>query len=316
MVPAPYPLWNVFPAPPEVDIKGDRKKMDDYVKDFVLSHGYKISIRHSSTDKCNICHYHCHRGGLPHKPKPNTSTTSSITTDEKPSRASRSIKIQCPFHLTAKYNPTTDVWRLTHVQIGHNHEAMSDETPVVNHNPYPPEIISRASRIVELSPRKQGLILQELDSLLDQYTTSAMRTNIIKTDDEAHMSTQNKETIEICVVNDTVMEDNNIVINPGKVLPTEVSKSSNTSGQKSNDDNELSSAEALEDGIPDSVSAKDSQRGGSKAKRAAPADKLSDVKKAGVGTIKKSKTKSHSKKVPLATAPCTRSSRRSTRRVP
>lgn len=128
MVPAPFPLWNVFPVPPEVKIPGDRSLMDNYVKEFVPHHGYKIIIGHSSSKNCNIVHYDCHRGGKPHPPKPKiTGTTPDLVSAPKPLTVTRSIKIQCPFRLTAKFDSDSNAWCLTHVQLGHNHEPTGSD---------------------------------------------------------------------------------------------------------------------------------------------------------------------------------------------
>ncbi|EGF98619.1 uncharacterized protein MELLADRAFT_113400 [Melampsora larici-populina 98AG31] len=95
-----------------------------------------------------------------------------------------SIKIQCPFRLTGKLDETTNTWELHHVRIGHNHgpadteaKQMSVAVPIVPNIVYTQEIDSRAkiesraTRILQLSPRRQDIILQELDKLINQHST-------------------------------------------------------------------------------------------------------------------------------------------------
>ncbi|EGF98282.1 uncharacterized protein MELLADRAFT_113670 [Melampsora larici-populina 98AG31] len=115
----------VLPAPAETQMlahNGDRVELDKYVKGFPIPHGYKINIAHSSKDNCNICHYECHRGGKPSKPKPRTNVGNTTEPNQPPfTRVTRSIKIECPFRLTAQYDTTSKLWTLVHVCIGHNH---------------------------------------------------------------------------------------------------------------------------------------------------------------------------------------------------
>ncbi|EGF98629.1 uncharacterized protein MELLADRAFT_113392 [Melampsora larici-populina 98AG31] len=186
------PMWIVLPVPPVIQVKvtdtpkEDRKRLDNYVKDFVVRHGYKITISHSSNDNGGLCHYDCHRGGHPARPKPKkiNGDAPPCSTNPKKPHVTRSIKIQCPFRLTGKLDKTTNTWELHHVRIGHNHgpadteaKQMSVAVPIVPNIVYTQEIDSRAkiesraTRILQLSPRRQDIILQELDKLINQHST-------------------------------------------------------------------------------------------------------------------------------------------------
>ncbi|KAH9808528.1 hypothetical protein DFH28DRAFT_935763 [Melampsora americana] len=174
---APHPLI-VLPVPPEITMPNDpvtgRDSLDQYVKEFVIPHGYKITISHSSKDKCSICHYACHRGGKPFRPK-SKNTNPSAPSIPKTSHVSRSIKIDCPFHLTARLDRGSKVWTLTHTQVGHNH-GPSDTEAVSSNITFAPEIHDMALRLQQLSPQRQHLALLEINLILHQQ--DAMQSSI------------------------------------------------------------------------------------------------------------------------------------------
>ncbi|KAH9807275.1 hypothetical protein DFH28DRAFT_998129 [Melampsora americana] len=182
-----HPLWIILPVPPVIQVqviknpKEDRKRLDNYVKEFVVPHGYKITISHSSNESRGICHYECHRSGHPARPKSqqNNINTPSCSTNPNTSHVTRSIKIQCPFRLTAKFEESTNTWDLQHVRIGHNHGPAdtSVAVPPVPTIVYPHEINSRVTRILQLSPRRQNIVLQGLDELLDQNSAVGLVTS-------------------------------------------------------------------------------------------------------------------------------------------
>lgn len=88
-----------------------RSKLDQYLKDFALPHGYKISVGHSTTAQ-NTVTYVCSRSGRPAKRKD----------DSKPTK---SLKIECPFEMIADYLPLFRSWTLTPIHSTHNHPPES-----------------------------------------------------------------------------------------------------------------------------------------------------------------------------------------------
>ncbi|EGG01525.1 uncharacterized protein MELLADRAFT_110868 [Melampsora larici-populina 98AG31] len=115
-----------IPAPPRKSLPGPTlKSMNDYVKDFAPQHGYLISIHQSSLTKKPFCTYLCHRSGLPELSK------------DDPTKETKSLKINCPFKLKARYNASTVLWTLSHVNIKHNHPPNLNLQP-----PQPPATLS------------------------------------------------------------------------------------------------------------------------------------------------------------------------------
>ncbi|EGF97949.1 uncharacterized protein MELLADRAFT_69651 [Melampsora larici-populina 98AG31] len=124
----------------------------------------------------------------------------AVVKDYQKPHVTRSIKIQCPFRLTAKLDETTNTWVLHHVRVGHNHgpadtiaNQKSVTHPTIVHPPethdhgpadteenqnsvtlptivYPPEIHSCATRIQQLSPRRQIIVLEEVNKIIDQHS--------------------------------------------------------------------------------------------------------------------------------------------------
>lgn len=105
-IPLP-PTQSLFPHDPNTQPRDARTPLDEYVKDFALPHGYKISIGHS-TPAQNTVTYQCSRSGRPGPHKDQT-------------KASKSLKIECPFEMVAHYLPHLRSWTLSHVHTTHNH---------------------------------------------------------------------------------------------------------------------------------------------------------------------------------------------------
>lgn len=124
--PAPFPLWFVLPAPPEILTPTPKDEIRRIIGSFAhpFTHGYQISIGRSSQAGCDISHFTCHRSDQP-RPKKNKKSTAA--SDIKPSLPSKSIKIKCPFKLTARYNPQTQLGTLTHTCLGHNHGPLKPD---------------------------------------------------------------------------------------------------------------------------------------------------------------------------------------------
>jgi hypothetical protein len=161
-------LNNNIPAPPPTTLPGPTlESMNNYVKGFAPQHGYLISIGRSSLVKKPFCNYRCHRGGLP-----------EISKD--PTKESKSIKIQCPFKLKARYSSSTQTWILSHIETRHNHPPNFDIQP----QPAPqltsitPEvevdtfISSLGQRIKALSVEEQHNIIASINNLFETVNKS------------------------------------------------------------------------------------------------------------------------------------------------
>ncbi|EGG09140.1 uncharacterized protein MELLADRAFT_104444 [Melampsora larici-populina 98AG31] len=123
----PFEIHNTIPAPPPITLPGPTLElMNKYVKEFSPQHGYLISIGRSSVKKKPNCRYRCHRSGLPEAVKDST-------------KELKSLKIDCPFLLKARYNSVKQSWTLTHVNTTHNHPPNPDiqlqYTPAQAFNP-------------------------------------------------------------------------------------------------------------------------------------------------------------------------------------
>ncbi|EGG00496.1 uncharacterized protein MELLADRAFT_67715 [Melampsora larici-populina 98AG31] len=92
---------NSIPAPPPIILPGPTLElMNKYVKGFSPQHGYHISIGRSSVQKKQR--------------------------SKDPTKESKSLKINCPFTLKARYNSTDQTWTVVHVNITHNHQPNAD----------------------------------------------------------------------------------------------------------------------------------------------------------------------------------------------
>ncbi|EGG01665.1 uncharacterized protein MELLADRAFT_66869 [Melampsora larici-populina 98AG31] len=107
-------LNTTIPAPPPITLPGPTlDSMNNYVKAFAPPHGYLISIGRSSLVQKPFCNYRSHRGGLPEASK-------------DPTKESKSLKMECPFNLKARYSPSTQMWTLSHIVTNHNHDPNFD----------------------------------------------------------------------------------------------------------------------------------------------------------------------------------------------
>lgn len=100
---------HIFPVPPVIEIPElDRRSMDAHVDAFpATQHGYRIRVGHSKAGS-HLCHYECHRSGFaPLKVNANT----------------KSLRIGCPFRLSARFLPHNNSWLLVHTHLAHNHPA-------------------------------------------------------------------------------------------------------------------------------------------------------------------------------------------------
>ncbi|KAH9815797.1 hypothetical protein DFH28DRAFT_892047 [Melampsora americana] len=101
---------HVFPVPDIIQINHkDRRKMDEYVEMFPATrYGYRIRIGRSQPKTSPVSHYECHRSGHP---------KGRLAASGK----SKSQRIDCPFHLSARYLYDRSSWILIHTHLGHNH---------------------------------------------------------------------------------------------------------------------------------------------------------------------------------------------------
>ncbi|EGF97297.1 uncharacterized protein MELLADRAFT_79844 [Melampsora larici-populina 98AG31] len=99
-----------FSVPDILEIQDlDRREMDKYVNVFpATQHGYRMRVGHSN-DGSHLCHYECYRSGHP---------SGGIKTS-----GTRSLRIGCPFKISARFLPEKECWLLIHTHLGHNHPA-------------------------------------------------------------------------------------------------------------------------------------------------------------------------------------------------
>ncbi|EGG00299.1 uncharacterized protein MELLADRAFT_67926 [Melampsora larici-populina 98AG31] len=142
-----------IPAPPPITTLNNvkRESMNQYVKNFATQHGYIISIRNSSIARTSI-KYVCHCSGLPRATKqpPKEST-------------SKSLKINCPFQLKAKYNPENQSWTLSHLNTTHNHPPNLNIQPSIE-----PHVIQPSIELISTISDNPDLKETQLDSTQTQ----------------------------------------------------------------------------------------------------------------------------------------------------